>query len=271
MHRTRKKKKISEITQTRTQVVCERDRISNLPDEILVHILSFLQMKDAVRTSILSNRWRYLWTWNSSLDFSYCKPAFIDRCLDLHRAPKLRSLKLYYNIFCCDTEPEALSRLLRYAATHSVEELYLFLAYPYHYNYPLSLFECQTLTQLTLRDGKLNLPVNFRGFKSLVTLCLGRVFIKEEVLCTLISTCDLLENLEVIGCSFSEKRLRISATNSSRLRNLKITSFHECRGRGGGSYLGVIFRTYVKRISDSSSSTVAGMKILRVGEEYCLP
>ncbi|RWR88199.1 F-box protein [Cinnamomum micranthum f. kanehirae] len=234
MYHTLKKKKISKITQTQTQqtqVVCEEDRISNLPDEILVHILSFLRMKDAVRTSILANRWRYLWTWNPSLDFSCCKPKVIDQCLDLHKAPKLHSFKVSY----CNTstaEADALNRWLRYSATHRVEELLFSHSYGYCGDYPASLFECQSLMQLTLRYGKLSLPVDFCGFKSLVTLCLEQVFIKGEELCTLISTCDQLENLRLIRCGFAEKQLKISATNSSLLRHLKITSYEYPRSFG---------------------------------------
>lgn len=38
------------------------DRMSGLPDEILLHILSFLPTKNAVSTSILSSRYSNLWT-----------------------------------------------------------------------------------------------------------------------------------------------------------------------------------------------------------------
>lgn len=37
------------------------DRISNLPEPILEHILSFMSLKQAAQTSILSKRWRQLW------------------------------------------------------------------------------------------------------------------------------------------------------------------------------------------------------------------
>ncbi|GAB4849561.1 hypothetical protein Ancab_004355 [Ancistrocladus abbreviatus] len=37
------------------------DRISELPDEVLISILSRLTIQEAARTSALSRRWRYLW------------------------------------------------------------------------------------------------------------------------------------------------------------------------------------------------------------------
>lgn len=37
------------------------DRISNLPDELLVHILAFLRIKEAVQTCVLSKRWKKTW------------------------------------------------------------------------------------------------------------------------------------------------------------------------------------------------------------------
>ncbi|CAN1181021.1 F-box/FBD/LRR-repeat protein At1g16930 [Linum perenne] len=50
------------------------DRISNLPDEILVNILSLLSFSEALATSVLSSRWIHLWkSAVSVLDFDGLK------------------------------------------------------------------------------------------------------------------------------------------------------------------------------------------------------
>ncbi|KAL9177929.1 hypothetical protein ABFS82_01G092500 [Erythranthe guttata] len=46
------------------------DRISDLPKDILHRILYFLSQEDAVRTSVLSKSWRYVWCARPNLDFS---------------------------------------------------------------------------------------------------------------------------------------------------------------------------------------------------------
>lgn len=50
----------------------EKDRISNLPDSLLHHILFFLPTKDAAVTSILSERWKPLFLAQPILSFD-CK------------------------------------------------------------------------------------------------------------------------------------------------------------------------------------------------------
>ena len=51
-------KKMSSVTNCSSEDVSDGDRISELPDDILVDILSYLPTKDIVATSALSSRWK---------------------------------------------------------------------------------------------------------------------------------------------------------------------------------------------------------------------
>ncbi|KAL4590304.1 hypothetical protein LXL04_003232 [Taraxacum kok-saghyz] len=88
------------------------DLISNLPDHILLLILSGLpSTEEIIRTSILSRRWRYLWTSIPSLDLVYPrerKPSgksnyskfkeFVDWVL-LNRSADLDSFRVSHSLY----------------------------------------------------------------------------------------------------------------------------------------------------------------------------
>ncbi|KAI3464412.1 hypothetical protein Pfo_021075 [Paulownia fortunei] len=46
----------------------KKDIISKLPDDILISIISFMPIKDGIRTSVLSKRWRNLYNFVSNID-----------------------------------------------------------------------------------------------------------------------------------------------------------------------------------------------------------
>ncbi|XP_062145390.1 uncharacterized protein LOC133852638 [Alnus glutinosa] len=61
----RKKQKVNEEEDIDWNHKC----LGDLLKAVLRHILSFLPTKDAVRTSVLSKRWEYLWASTPNLDF----------------------------------------------------------------------------------------------------------------------------------------------------------------------------------------------------------
>ncbi|CAK8577880.1 unnamed protein product [Lathyrus sativus] len=55
------------------------DRLSDLPDCVLLHILSHLNSIDAVQTCILSTRWKHLWKHIPSVKLHYSKYSTVKR------------------------------------------------------------------------------------------------------------------------------------------------------------------------------------------------
>uniref|UniRef100_A0ACD5ZXC0 Uncharacterized protein n=6 Tax=Avena sativa TaxID=4498 RepID=A0ACD5ZXC0_AVESA len=56
-----------------TSVESEVDRISDLPEGVLHHLLSLMPAHDAVRTCVLAQRWRHLWRSAPAIHFTNCK------------------------------------------------------------------------------------------------------------------------------------------------------------------------------------------------------
>ncbi|KAK7858059.1 f-box protein [Quercus suber] len=82
-----------------------RKGINNFPDPILQHVLSYLSTKEAVRTSILSKRWKYLWTSIPKIDFNEGAPdgrmmfmKFVERVLALHGPSNIKRFSLSCNV-----------------------------------------------------------------------------------------------------------------------------------------------------------------------------
>lgn len=69
------------------------DFISRLPNDILVYLLSFVEIKTAARTSLLSKRWRHVWTYLTHLNFDISE-NFKDLILE-HRNPDTSKLQKY--------------------------------------------------------------------------------------------------------------------------------------------------------------------------------
>ncbi|XP_058781225.1 F-box/FBD/LRR-repeat protein At1g78750-like [Vicia villosa] len=128
--------------------------LSDLPDCIILHILSLLNTKDAVQTCILSVRWKDLWKRLPALvfhisDFRTIRKftKFVSKVLSLHDS----SLALQYVDFdnTGPLRPHLIKRVVNYAISHNVQQLGLCVNCNIP-QIPLTLFSSQSLTHLNL-------------------------------------------------------------------------------------------------------------------------
>jgi hypothetical protein len=138
------------------------DRLGNLPDCLLFHILSFLDIKLAVQTLILSKRWKNIWKCLSNLTlipFTYFRNIdgfnkFVSQFLSL--CDSSTSLHVLNCVRDDITNPHLLNRMVNYAVSHNVQQLHICVicdSWPFLPNvqyFPPTLFSWQTLTSLNL-------------------------------------------------------------------------------------------------------------------------
>ncbi|KAL5787170.1 hypothetical protein ACOSP7_004119 [Xanthoceras sorbifolium] len=179
----------------------EFDPLTNLPYHIIQHILSFMDTKDAVRTCVLSKKWRYQWMYIHSLNL-YCRS---NRITDFK--------KFVLSVLDRYAKSQALVRIISsYALSKGVEELHTDLT-----SFPPSFFQCQTLRTLKLGHCSTELP-DLSGLPLLTTLELTRVQLPND--CdNYFSRCSVLENLSLILCRVTS----LTALKISTPRLVKLT------------------------------------------------
>ncbi|KAA8537679.1 hypothetical protein F0562_027331 [Nyssa sinensis] len=188
----------------------EVDKISNLPGHIMDKILSHMSLRDAVRTSVLSSKWRNKWITlphlvfdnqcilGSSQDQTFVKNKLVnivDHVLLLHTGP-IQKFKLSHRDLqgVCDID-----RWILYLSRGSVKEFVLEVWKGNRYKLPSSVFSCQKLIHLELFNCLLKPPSTFNGFRSLQSLDLQHITMDQIVFETLIASCPLLERLTLMN------------------------------------------------------------------------
>ncbi|XP_074273908.1 F-box protein At4g22280-like [Silene latifolia] len=192
------------------------DRISSLPDELLGHILSFLPTRGAVSTSILSTRWRYLFTFTTCLSFddapcfSYMEQNerieatrrfrdFVDKTLELHKILPIKK----FSLLCRDSHDNSdLNRWLSIALQKGVQELHYELPDIIHC-VPDGFFSCETLLKLKMAGYGYNMfkiPLSV-WLPKLKILHLDRIMFNDfDSMERLFSSSELLEELTLKAC-----------------------------------------------------------------------
>ncbi|KAF7120413.1 hypothetical protein RHSIM_Rhsim13G0172600 [Rhododendron simsii] len=214
------------------------DRISECPDSVLVHILSRLEeTEDAVRTQVLSKRWRFLWTFLPSLLFRYYAiddyggegedfrvarntefVTFVEKTL-FSSDCKLKKFGVefeYYPRFASNVD-----LWTRFAAGKGVEELSIQL-WPEdtEYELPQLLYDNSWFKELRFSHCRV-IPQGNVAWYSLKKLSIGRVKVGNDVIEMILAGSPVLEILELHNCQgFS----RLSVTNSC-MKKLILSDF----------------------------------------------
>ncbi|KAL8497391.1 hypothetical protein ACS0TY_020909 [Phlomoides rotata] len=232
--RSAKKKKL--LNPPSSNGIDDEDRISNLPDDILHHIFSFLPIKSTAQTSVLSNRWKNLWYSFPDLDFTTVntncvkiarstvrkrvhshasrRADYADQILALlekHSDIRLLRFRAFLTF-------SGLSALIKHAVKHNVQTLDIDVSTCDYFNLPRSVINSRTLRSLRLKSSQpgFRLPppeIMKDGFRSLSTLFLSRLVLHgQSSLINLFtsSSFPLLKKLRLEAC-FGLKHLRIES------------------------------------------------------------
>ncbi|KAK9269618.1 hypothetical protein L1049_001395 [Liquidambar formosana] len=270
------------------------DRISGLPDCILLNILSLLPTKSAIATSTLSRRWKNLWKCylfsTTSLEFdrefanSQTEESFVEtvnRYLQLHNGKKLEKFQLFFSP--SDLYQACTEKWIKFATSRGVTEIDLdFGRGSEDYNsledssnlfrLPVCIFHCVSLTQLSLRHCYFNIPSSFNGLGLLKTLILKQVYIIDNLIDILLSSCPILEKLSLWECPLLSS-INISASDL-QLKTLVVV---DCRGaydieifapnlRSFHFYGSLLHQYYFNNISSLEDALVSS-----IGKQSSLP
>ncbi|KAK9048882.1 hypothetical protein SSX86_032150 [Deinandra increscens subsp. villosa] len=209
------------------------DDISQLPDCILHHILSFLPTKDVVKTAVLSKKWNNVWTSVSSLDFDdallyanetdnrdppeeTCFINFVERVLSLRDASNIKRFRLSCRVFF---NASCIHSWISSAIMHNVQKLDLCLFVDDPFVLPSSVFCSQTLTRLKVEmNCVLEFP-NVIYLPCLKALHLSLVtFANDGSAQKLFSGCPVLEDLTLLDCEWLNlNNITISSPTLKRL------------------------------------------------------
>ncbi|KAJ4772054.1 F-box family protein [Rhynchospora pubera] len=219
------------------------DRISNLPDDVLTRILSFVTARQAVQTCVLSKRWRNTWASVSILNFDFDEfwADHSDECagIDENAEEELKFVSFVSNVLE-NREPSHLDTVIIRGdfGDHFMDPFIGWLdraallmprvicaeipegGFGEELNLPDSVFSCSRLENLELyqRDrGFLVIKQNSVALSSLKTLKLGCLQLDDNFVQKLLLGCPALETL-----IFSDCYLPISDISSNVLRKLTL-------------------------------------------------
>ncbi|XP_022036598.1 F-box/FBD/LRR-repeat protein At1g13570 [Helianthus annuus] len=212
--------------------VADEDIISNLAEHLIDPILERLPIQEAVRTSVLSQKWRYRWTTMSVLnvDFDFAiklssKGAFdpngfirvINKIMTHHKGPIFRFVLYIPYEINLDSFQEV-DQWILILSRNSVKQFILVNSnqvYPLH----SSVFSCMELKYLGIYNCIFKPPIGFEGFPNLQSCNLMNIHFGDNLGGTVINL-PQLKMLALDTCG-NVKSFNIKALN---LRTLRVIS-----------------------------------------------
>ncbi|KAJ4907987.1 FBD-associated F-box protein [Raphanus sativus] len=213
----------------------EEDKISKLPDSLISQILSHLPTtKEAVRTSVLSKRWRSLYLLIPALTVNANEfpnhnafVGFIDRFLGFSREQNsiLHRCKLTIHKNVINDSPPCVTRLIDSVASSKLNHLDVecLVNRKFLEAVPQSLYVCDTLVYLRLHR------VSFGEFESFSLPCLKTMVLEHNVYANdtslelFISHCSVLEDLSIVR--MEPDNIKVLRVCSKTLTSLHIDYF----------------------------------------------
>ncbi|CAA7040733.1 unnamed protein product [Microthlaspi erraticum] len=245
------------------RAVVKKDWIIELPDVLIVKILSLLPTKSAIATSVLSKKWQFHWTMLPKLSFNNCNHTTergtfsknVCKVLLSHKAPVLESLNLSFSPYNC--EDMDIETWIEIANARHIRNLVLDVeCKSFYYSFPKSLYHCESLKTLIL---KLLVYVNVPSkvcLKSLKTLHLHSVYFGDKAsLVHFLSGCPNLENL-LLGLRgyFSGVEVTQSTISVPSLQRLSI----------------YVYSIYGRTMGCGYVIDAPSLKYLKIEGEHCL-
>ncbi|XP_071729097.1 F-box/FBD/LRR-repeat protein At1g13570-like [Rutidosis leptorrhynchoides] len=215
-------------THEASKVVLE-DVINSMPDNVVTNILDRLPIQYAVRTSILSKKWRFKWTMLTHLVLDNKFYEYLLRLgignwynvsnisiLLLHLKGPITKFVLYIpndKIF----DVGAVNNWIVFLSRNGVKELTLKNMHETRLKLSTHIFSCE-LERLMLRSCSISSPPTFCGLPNLLCLELRRVTFESGSLGEFITQSSLLEILR-IGRLYRIGKIKL--VEIAKLKNLK--------------------------------------------------
>ncbi|CAH8321895.1 unnamed protein product [Eruca vesicaria subsp. sativa] len=212
------------------------DVISSLPDAILQHIFSLIPTKYAIRTSVLSKRWRHVWSETPSLNldcYRYDPDSVIETLARYYSSPKITT----FDLSISTSKANNIDRLIDFAVSRNTEKLSLEFRHSYAmaYRFPEVFFtSSSSLKQLCVESGAFDtIPGHVTvSWTSLKTLSLRGCELSDEACDKILSgspllecltlCCDKLERLDLSKC------LKLKRLDVECWENLEIVAPRIC-------------------------------------------